>query len=373
MTGRGWTTPRSPTTLAAVRRLLPLLLLFGCAPPAADAPTEPTPEPTLPVAVATVVAGTVHDPVSVTGTLRPHRSVVVAAEGAGRVSSVQVALGDLVRRGDTLARLDSTAARAQAAQARAAARSAEAVLAIAQSSFDQLDALLGEGASTETEHLQARLNLEAQAAQLEAANASVQLAEKALADTTLRAPFDGAVASVQLEVGGLIAPGTPAFSIVDLSVIEVVAGLPARQVERVELGQVARVELPNRGGMVVEGTVGHLGPDVDPRTRTWPVEIRLDNADGALRAGTVARVEILVAQRDGVPLVPESALVNGDPLQVFVVADGVAHARTVQRGQVSGDLVEVVGDVPIGADVATFGRQGLSDGVRVEVRPLGGG
>ncbi len=353
-----------------MRCLLPLLLLVACAPPEPAADATPTPVPPVPVATATVVAGSVTDPVSITGTLRPHRSVLVAAEGAGRVVSLDVSLGDRVRKGERLARLDATAAKAQAAQARASARSAEAMLAFAQTQFEQLQALLAEGASSETEHRQAELNLQAQQAQLEAAEAAVRLADKAVSDATVRAPFAGLVAGVQIEVGALIAPGAPAFSIVDPSIIEVVGGLPARQVDRVAVGQVARVRLALTQGEVV-GEVGHVGPDIDPQTRTWPVEIRLDNADGGLRPGTVARVAIEVGQRDGVPLVPEDALVTGEPLQVFVIEGDVAHARTVQRGQTSGALVEVIGDVPVGAAVATFGRQRLSDGAKVEVRNLG--
>lgn len=354
-----------------MRLLLVLLLLAACESPAPEA-EEATPEERIvPVAVAPARTGLVADPVLGTGTIVPSRAVVVSAEGSGRVLKVSVKLGDRVERGQIIARLDAEIQGAQLEQARANQRAAAAMQALAQARANRADTLLPQGATTPSEQFAASQDLAAATAQADGAAAAVTLAERAAADAAVRAPYGGRVAQVMLDEGALIGPGTPAFRLVDLDPITVRLGVPARDVALVRAGQPATVEVTSLPGERYLGEVSHVGPEADASSRTYPVEINLPNPDGALRSGMVARVEVIVGEREGAVLVPESAIVAERPPIMFVVQDGVAQRREVTLGRIADGEVEVRAGVAAGEQVATLGRQHLSDGTRVSVYTLG--
>lgn len=351
-------------------RALVLLLFAACAPPVETTDTSAPVERVIPVAVQEAVGGTVDEPVEITGSVGAARQVVVASEAAGRVLSVTAALGDRVDEGAILARVDATVAKAQVAQARAQLASAQAMEALARSGFEQAEMLLADGAVTPSSHRDAQLNFQAATAQAEAADAALSMARRALANTTLRAPFAGTIAGAHLEVGALIGAGTPAFQLVEVRRVVVSGGVAAADIGRVHAGQLARVDRTGAGPTIL-GEVRGVGPSADPRTRSWPVEIELPNPDGALRPGMVARVAILVGSRDDAVLIPEDAVVDADPPVVFVIEGEVAHQRPVVLGRsVSDGVVEARSGVAVGDRVVTYGRQHLSEGARVSIAEL---
>ncbi len=352
--------------------LLLLLLLAACEAPETTSTEDATPEErVVPVAVETARSGVVADPVLATGTIAPSRAVVVSSEGSGRVLDVSVSLGETVKAGQVIARLDGQVQQAQLEQARAALRSAEAVQALAQAGVDRSDRLIEQGATTPSEHFASTQDLAASTAQSDGARAAVTLAERAAADTRIRAPYGGQVAQVLLEEGALIGPGTPAFRLVDLDPITVEVGVPARDIALVKPGQAASVRVTSLLSQTFSGEVSHVGPEASGSSRTYPLEISLANAEGLLRSGMVARVEVVVGEREGAVLVPESAIVAGRPPVMYVVLDGVAHKREVTLGRIAEGSVEVKAGVAAGEQVATLGRQHLSDGTKVSIYTLG--
>ncbi len=356
---------------------LTAVVLVACTPPGggdeADAGATPAAR-VVNVETARAQAATVSVPVEATGTLKPAREVLISAEGSGRVVAVEARLGDAVGKGDVLARLDARVPRAQLDQARAQLRAAEASLELAEAGFAQAEALLENQATSSSAHLQSRIALDQARAQAEAAAAAVTLAETALSNTTVRAPWAGVVAAAQLEEGALVGPGQPAFKLVETARLKVAVGIPASEVARVAAGQAAYVELPGlTDDVVIDGTLLHVGPEPDPVTRTWPAEVVLANADGTLHSGQLARVAVVVGERDDAVVVPDNALTGEDEPVVFVVDAGdIARERRVTLGQSLGDLVEIRSGVEPGEEVVTLGRQHLSDGSPVARYQLGG-
>jgi membrane fusion protein (multidrug efflux system) len=345
--------------------LLLLSLVVACAPPAPPAGEATPADRAIPVATELVREGTVADPVQVTGTVVPSREAMISAEGAGRVLAVEAGLGDDVARGAVLARLDATIAEAQLDQARANLRAGAARLDLARSGLARADELLAEGATSHSARFSSSIDVESAEAGVDAAKAGVTLAERAVSDARIRAPWAGTVAAVALDEGALIGPGTPAFKLVALDPLRVEAGVPARDVGLVQPGQIVRLTFPAEPGPPREGVVARVGPEADPRSRTFPVEIEVPNPDRTLRSGMVARAEIVVGERQGVTLVPEGAVVATDPPAVYAIADGRARRVEVQLGRAWQGFVEVSGGVAPGESVATLGRQHLSDGCRV--------
>ncbi len=352
--------------------LLALLALPGCPTASAPAAEEPIESPTISVSAATARDGRIVDPVTVTGVVGPRREVVVMAEGSGRVTQLPARLGDRVSSGDVLARLAADVPEARLDQALAQAAQAAAALELAVSDNERAHSLHVQGASTDRDLVASDISVRTARAQLQASDAAVKLARRGVADTTLRAPFDGSISSVSIELGAVIAPGTPAFGLVDLSEAVVSAGVSGREVSLVEPGQPVLVRVPSLGERAFEGTVGAVSPSSDPRTRTWGVEVRIPNDDRALRGGMVARVEIVVGERTGV-LVPDGAVVEGtDGPRAYVLVDGLAQVRDLSLGRSTDGLVEVRSGIEAGEQVAVLGSQRLSDGAPVSIYALGG-
>jgi len=339
--------------------------LLGCPTDASKPDATVAEERSFTVAVEIAGAGTVADPVQVTGTIRPKRDVVVAAEGSGRVVEVVASLGEAVQEGDVLARLDSVVQRAQLDQARAGLREAEAMFALGEAGFKREQALAAGGATTDQQHFRSGVELERSKAGVDAAKARLVLAERAVADAVVRAPFTGTIASRHIELGALVGPGTPAFRLVDLTRAVVSVGIPAREITRVEPGQLVGMHVPAVGVDVEGGSVTHVGPEPDRRTRAYPAEIEVANPGGALRSGMVARVDIIVGERSAV-LVPEEAVVDDEPPHVFILEDGRARRSDLVLGRLQDGFYEARSGVEEGDHVATLGKQHLSDGVKVD-------
>ena len=355
----------------ALALLAALALLPGC-PTAADEPVTPAPAPVISVSTAAATTSRIVDPVIVTGVVGPRREVMVMAEGSGRVISMPARLGLTVPRGAVLAQLNADVADARLDQALAQAEQAAAGLELAQADNARARSLHSQGATTDRDRDTSNIQVRTAQAQLQAAEAAVKLGKRSLADATLRAPFAGEISDVRLELGAVIGPGTPAFGLVDLSEVLVSAGVSGREVPLVAEGQAVVVRVPSLGERAFDGTVRAVSPASDPRTRTWAVQVRIPNEDRALRGGMVARVEIVVGERQGV-LVPDGAVLEGvDGPELFVVQGDIARARAVTLGRASQGSVEVRTGVEAGELVAVLGSQHLSDGAKVSVYALGG-
>jgi membrane fusion protein (multidrug efflux system) len=347
------------------------LVAVSCNGPVAD-PEEAAPR-VVPVEVVAARSQQVVDRVVASGSLGPLRGVDISAQTAGTVVSLKVQLGDPVRRGQLLARVDAQVARAQLQQAEANLRAARARASAAATQRDRTERLAEGGASSEVQLGVARVEHEAAAAGVESAAATVALTQDALRKTRVVAPWAGTIAAVHLEVGSLVGPGQPAFRLVDVSRLQLRAGVGAAAVQQLHPGQEAKVFVAGDTGRAAPGEVTHVGPEPDPRSHTYPVEIAVGGETGWLRPGMVGRVEIAVGSRPDAVVIPRAALTEGAEPHVFVVDGEVAHKRSVTVGQREGSFVEIEAGLRSGEQVVTLGRQHLADGTAVRTYTLGEG
>jgi membrane fusion protein (multidrug efflux system) len=344
-----------------------LLAAGGCdARPAEDEPATTEQEPAR-VVVETATSGHVTEQINTTGTIKPLREVIVAAEGSGLVIALPVSLGAAVARGAPLAWLDATVQEARLEQAHASLAQARAALELASGDFERASTLHGQHAVTDQVMQQRRIQRDSSEAAARAAEAGVTLAEKAVADCTLRAPFAGTVAEVKLELGALVAPGTPAFHLVSVERVRVLAALSGSDVGRVEEGMPVQLQVPTLGERIFEAHVEHIGPSGDPRTRTYPLEVVVENEDGALRPGMLAKVDVILAHRSDAVLLSRSCIIEGATAQAFVVKDGRAELRSLDLGESRGEQIEVRSGIAAGELVVSLGRQSLRDGDPVSI------
>jgi multidrug efflux pump subunit AcrA (membrane-fusion protein) len=179
--------------------------------------------------------------------------------------------------------------------------------------------------------------------------------------------LDGIVGRVYLDRGAEVMLNTPVALVVDARSMRARADVPERYAGRVRLGQEVRVEIEAYPGSVFRGVVSKESPVVDSETRSAPIEVNLDNADGRLRSGMFAKMTIIVARRAEAVVVPREAVVEGAVPSVFVIKDGKASRRELKLGLVNDAQAEVLEGLNPGESVAVFGLYGLKDGSPVEV------
>ena len=338
--------------------------------------------------------------------MKATREVVVMAETSGTIASEPLPQGTAVEAGQTLCQLDPgtrgaalAEAEARLAEARARVPEAEARIPEAEARVAEARARLQEaqlnqtaaarlsegGFAAESRVLSAdaglraaeaavtaattglesvRAGLESAAAGISGAEAEVERARLEIAQLTIEAPFGGFLDTDTAELGGLLQPGTPCATIVQLDPIRLVGFVPETQVDRIAVGAEASARLASGGE--VAGRVTYLSRSADERTRTFRVEVTVDNPDLAIRGGQT--VEILVrTDAARAHFLPSSALTLDDAgrLGVRVVEQTPEGGRagfapvTLLRDTVAGIYVSGLPDV---ADVITVGQDFVSDG-----------
>ncbi len=308
-----------------------------------------------PVAVSAVERGEIARSVSVSGVVEPIRSVGVNAQVPGALLSVNVEEGSVVRRGQVLAQIDDRELRAQAL-------SAEAQLQVARSAYERAEQLRDRKVITLPEYERDR-------AAHAAAQASVDQLRTRLGYTTVNAPVSGVVTAKLVEAGDVVGNQTRLFEIADISTMVVRVGVSELDVVELRVGDEAEIMLDAYPGRALAGHIRRVFPAANPDTRLVPVEVAFDEASARVaRPGFLARVTFRLSAREGVLLVPASALVGGQGSQsVFVVENERAIRRTVETGLTSSGRVEIVSGLDGGEMVVTAGSNMLRDGAAVRV------
>lgn len=221
--------------------------------------------------------------------------------------------------------------------------------------------------------------LEAAAAARQASEASLALAEQALKDSVLLAPFDGTIAARSANNGETIPAGRTTLKVADFRQMSVELGIPDRLISKVRVGREFPVRVTALEASTFTGRVSEVGVAAKEGARLFRVVIKVPNPDGLLRFGMTASVAF-DDKNDfpcGAALIPMSALVSASPgkstnanqLAVFVVdADGKAHERPVKTDDLVRSSVLVTEGLRAGEKVVTAGASALYDGAAVDAR-----
>ena len=205
---------------------------------------------------------------------------------------------------------------------------------------------------------------------MEATRAELGVAERALRDANVRAPFAGWIARRDVSRGEYVRPGQPLFELVALDPIEVEFSVAERDSARVAVGQPVQVRVAPYPEESFQGEVTVISPTLDPKTRTLRVKAQIANVDGRLRPGLFARADLGIARREGALLVPEEAVLQrADGEVLFVVtADDTARRVLVKTGLQREGKVEIVRGVAAQDQVVVRGHAVLVDGTPVTRR-----
>ncbi len=203
--------------------------------------------------------------------------------------------------------------------------------------------------------------------------AVVRGAQTQLGNTRIVAPFAGVIQERIKGPGELASPGMPVVRIVSGGAVKIEAGVPERYAGAIQVGATVQVTPTSGAGGPRGGRVTFVGVAVDPQTRTFPVEIQVDNSDGALKPAMVVRLAVTREILENVVVVPQDAIVrDGDTTALFVATAGaggamVAQRRPVELGPTSGRSVVVLSGIRTGESIVVSGQSGLEEGDVVRV------
>ncbi|MBW2500492.1 MAG: efflux RND transporter periplasmic adaptor subunit [Deltaproteobacteria bacterium] len=325
------------------------------------------------VAAAEVVVIDFEEEIRASGNLEARLHTTIAAEVSGRVSELRIDEGGAVEQGGVILEidperrnLDLEAAQARLAQARANLRKQ-------QSQTARIRKLRSERVSSEQQLEEQETALLLARSAVEAEEAAVGVAQRAVSDAQVAAPFAGLVARRHVQLGEFVQPGTPLFELVSLDPLEAIFSLTELDTQRVAPGQRVEIKVGAFADRSFEGVVTFVAPTVDPATRTLRIKAEIDNAEGLLRPGLFARVSLGVSRREGVLMVPEEALIQrADAAYLFRILEGerVERVRVETGAQHAGRVEILEGAVEAGDRIVHRGHGGLSDGMVVVVREL---
>ena len=340
------------------------------------------------------------------GTLVSPDQARVSSEVAGVVRDVLVEIGKEVKVGQELVHLDTVELNLALQRAESALRQTEAQLGIDSSRGGQMppddqistvrtatanrdDAraqlaraqdLVSKGLMSKAEvdivetrtkvaeaaYQAAIENVQALKASLQDRKAAFELAKKKLSDTVIRAPVEGAVAERPIQRGEYIRENTPVVTIVRMNPLKLKTGIQEKYANLVRENQSVDFMVEPYPKEMFHGKIAFISPAVDQSTRTFAVEILVDNPAHRLKPGLFAKGSVLISRDSNVLAVSEDTISNlAGVASVFVVQNGVIKQTTVETGEHDGKLIEVVSGLKGDEVLATSNLNELVTGTRV--------
>jgi RND family efflux transporter MFP subunit len=352
--------------------------------------------PPMPVEFATVSRGAVAEQILLVGNLIGAATVEVVPRANGRLLVVNVKLGDPVREGQVIARVEDNELREQVRGAeasyqvaQASIRQREADLKLAQTNLDRSRSLFERQLLPQQTFDDVDARQQAAVAQLDLARAQFEQAKArldelkiTLANTQIVSPVNGFIGKRYLDPGAFASTNAPVASVVDIRTVRMVANLVERDMRRVPVGTAANVEVDAYPGELFKGRVSRIAPVFDPSTRTAEIEIEVPNVGYRLKPGMYSRVQLTLSTRGDAITVPRNALVEvGGKSGVFIASPAGEAAGTrggggggdvmlakflpVEVGIRDGEAIEITGGLESGARVITIGASALKDGDRI--------
>lgn len=356
--GRPAAWPALATVLGAA------LLLAGCSrTPEAQAPEI------RPVRAITVAKRNAGETVALTGTVQAQTEINLSFRIDGRMIERLVNVGDTVRPGQLVARLDSQNEESslQAAQSQLAAATAR--LSEARSNFDRFRELVAENAVSRASFEQAETARKAAEAQLEAAQTQVTLATNRLSYTRLVADVSGVVTAQGAEPGEVVGAGRMIVQVAREGARDAVFDVPARVKDLAPPNPQIAVALAADPKVTATGTVREVAPRADPLTGTFRVRVRLANPPPAMRLGATVTGRMALAAAPAIEI-PPSAVIRADRQAAVWVVDpktGTVATRAIEIRSSDPQRVDVASGLNPGDVVVTAGIQALRPGQKVRL------
>lgn len=345
----------------------------GCGRGAKEEETAKAPEPIVvgPEDAAIVTHGPIQTGPALTGTLAAEEQATVRAQIAGSVLEAFAEPGQPVRRGQLLARLDATSLTDAYNSARAAVTNTQNNLQVVEREAERQRVLVQAGAVAERNIETSGQNVVAAQAALSQARAQLANAQKQLGYTRVTAPFSGVVSEKMVSGGDVVQPGTEIYTVVDPSLLELEASIPAEEIGQLSVGAPVEFTVTGYGNRTFRGSITRINPAADPATRQVRIYAEIPNAGSELVSGLFAQGRIASQSREGLT-VPSGAIDRRMTRPaVLRVRGGKVERVEVELGLVDerAQRVEVRRGVQPGDVVLMGGAQEITPGTPVKLAP----
>ena len=286
------------------------------------------------------------------GYLEEGNSVDISFKYGGTLQTLNVKEGSMVRKGQVLARVASP-------QMESTQRSAQATLEQAQDAYDRLKKVHDNGSLPE-------IKWREMVANLEKAQAALDLANAMLADNTVTAPFDGTVNNLNVVKGESITPLKPVMRIISTEGLVVKISVPENEIAKVHIGDEAQILIPALDDRRCKGHIIEKNMTASLLTHSYPVKVLIDDRDEAFTPGMIAKVVLSADVDNGIVIPANAVLINNDGKFVWVAKDGRATRQSITISGYSGTGVVVSEGLHSGDIVIVEGYQKISEGMKVE-------
>lgn len=307
------------------------------------------------------------------GTAQTDKVIGLSFRSGGIITLYNLKIGQKVRKGELLARLDNVQARLAYEQAVASLNIAESQEKTAKLSLNRVRSLYEKGSAALSDYESVKNSYQNAINSLESAKRSVGIQKEQINYGYIYAPQSGVIASVSSELGENVNPGQAVAILNAGNKITIQLGIPESVINSVQLGMKVAIDFPALAGKSFEGKVAELSPALDRSTSTYPVEVEVLNVTEEVKSGMAANVNFVFGASEKKSLMIPAKSVGEDSKGrfVFVVNDG-ADVATVQKqhikiGPLHSGGFEVLEGLEVGQKIAVAGLQTLLDGQEVKL------
>ena len=337
-------------------------------------PEEQAIEELVTVRTYRVIRGDFIDVLPGMGTIKGDREVELRFESNGIVDSINFFEGDLVRKGDIIATLAQKDALLKLEYSKTKLKTQQFSEEAAKKKLEIHQKLYDDGIIIKPKLEEVQIEYEGAKSQSQSAQKEVEFALSELDKTYRYSPINGVMGTRDVEVGEFVTSNIKIASLYDTSTVIAEMGVIEKDINRVALGQKAKVTVDTYPGVEFEGQIENIAPIVEGKSRTLTVKIRIknDNPRGTLLPGMFARVWVSVYEKKNTVRLPSACLYdldnNGEFDSVYVVSsENIAKATPVKIGYVSTDYIEIIDGLREGEQVVSESMAELKDNVKVDV------
>ena len=307
-----------------------------------------------PLAVAAVEYRDVDEVYAAEGVVEAVRQATVSAQISGRIVEVRFDVGDAVKKGEVIVRIDEREVSDALASSQAQIAQAQATLQNARANYERTQQLFKQSFVSKAALDRALSEFQAAQAQLQAAVSVARRAATVKGFATVTAPYSGIVAARHVELGEMVTPGKPLMTGFDPKDMRVVADVPQLKLAQIRKSARADIEFPAQNRREKAGEITIL-PTADPQTHTTRVRLALLEYVPGSYPGMFARVHFFIGRSRRLVIPAQAIVRRTEVTAVYVVgADGVINLRQIRPGQDFGtDGIEVLGGLQPGEKVAT--------------------
>jgi len=310
--------------------------------------------------------------ISLSGLLDPKHSVDLLAEVSGKIVKINKKLGDPVTKKDILAIIDDKIPLSNYKQAQSQVLSAENNLHIAQLNLLSDEELYQNGDISKLEYENSRLAVKTAEANHLSALATLSIMEKTYNDTRINSPINGFISRKYIDLGTMVTQNLPLYRVVDISSLKIEVGIPQEMVAFIKPEAKANVEISALTNQIYPGYIKYISPQAEESTGAFTVEIYVENtADGKIKAGMTARVEIILNSQINQLVIPDHALViQNDSSFVYVISNNMAKLSPIKILGNFESLISIESGLSQGDTIVVVGMKNLNDGSPVWIEML---